>query len=215
MSIDWQREELLTAARRLDELGLNRGTSGNSSVRTNEGLLITPSGMPTHEMVAEDLVELSMDGTATGATAPSSEWRIHRDIYARRPETRAVVHTHSTHATAMACLRRDVPPFHYMVAKAGGSSIRCAGYALYGTDDLSREALRALVDREACLLANHGMVALGPSLAQAIALAVEVEELCRQYLVASPAGPCVLLNGDEMDAALAAFATYGRPRSSR
>ena len=208
---DVLRRVLLDACRELDGRGLNRGTSGNCSVRVESGLLVTPSGIPASDLTADAMVIVADDGTWAGDIAPSSEWRIHRDAYRHRPDLGAVVHTHSTHAVAMACLRRDIPPFHYMVAVAGGSVIRCADYALFGTEELSRNAMAALGDRRACLMANHGLLALGATVPAAIALAVEVEALCEQYLVACSAGEPVLLDDAQMAQALARFATYGRP----
>ena len=204
------RRALLDACRDLDASGLNRGTSGNCSVRIDGGLLITPSGIPAGDLTEDAMALVADDGAWVGDVAPSSEWRIHRDAYRHRPDMRAVVHTHSTNAVAMACLRRDIPPFHYMVAAAGGAVIRCADYALFGTEELSRNAMTALGDRRACLLANHGMIALGTTLPAAIALAVEVEALCEQYLAACSGGEPVLLDEAQMAEALDRFATYGR-----
>lgn len=205
------RRALLDACRDLDASGLNRGTSGNCSVRVDGGLLITPSGIPAGDLTEDAMALVADDGAWAGDVAPSSEWRIHRDAYRHRPDMRAVVHTHSTNAVAMACLRRDIPPFHYMVAAAGGAVIRCADYALFGTEELSRNAMTALGDRRACLLANHGMIALGATMPAAIALAVEVEALCEQYLAACSGGEPVLLDEAQMVEALDRFATYGRP----
>jgi L-fuculose-phosphate aldolase len=174
--------------------------------------VITPSGMGWDDVGAGDMVALGPEGDPRGPLRPSSEWRLHRDLYARRPELGAVVHTHSTFATAAACLRAALPAFHYMVAKAGGANIRCARYATYGTQALSRNALRALADRSACLLANHGLVALGADLAAARQLAEEVEAMCAQYLAARAAGKPVLLPGREMRAVARKFAAYGQPR---
>ncbi|HEX5337328.1 MAG TPA: class II aldolase/adducin family protein, partial [Gallionella sp.] len=141
------RSELVRIAKRLDELGLNRGASGNLSVRCGEGMLITPSGMGAEGLGEDDIVALDFDGQSRGRWQPSSEWLFHRDIYVQRPESGAVVHTHSTAATALACMRRDIPPFHYMIAMLGGDSIRCAGYATFGTQALSDAALAALQGR--------------------------------------------------------------------
>ncbi|MEW5770602.1 MAG: class II aldolase/adducin family protein [Pseudomonadota bacterium] len=143
---------------------------------------------------------------------PSSEWRFHRDIYAAFPQARAVVHAHSPFAVALACLRRDLPPFHYMVAMAGGSDIRCAAYATFGTQALSDAVVTALQDRRACLMANHGLVAWGASLDAALALAVEVEALCGQYLRACQVGEPVLLSAAEMAEVLERFKDYGARR---
>lgn len=203
------REHLLTIARKLSESGLNRGTSGNASVRDGDGFLVTPSGMPTENMTVHDLVWMNFDGQAQGDRKPSSEWRFHRDILASRPEVGAVVHTHSMFATTIACLRRDVPPLHYMIALVGGDSIRCAPYALFGSQALSDVALQALQDRKACLLANHGMIALGRDLDAAFAVTVEVETLCEQYWRTLQVGGPVLLNEQEMADAIEQFKGYG------
>jgi L-fuculose-phosphate aldolase len=204
------REQLLDVTRRLTEAGLNRGTAGNVSVRDGNGFLVTPSGIPTDAMTVRDLVWMDFDGRIEGERTPSSEWRFHRDILHSRPEVGAVVHTHSMFATTLACQRRDIPPFHYMIALAGGDSIRCASYALFGTQELSDAALAALEQRKACLLANHGMIALGRDLDHALAVAVEVETLCEQYWRTLQAGGPVLLTEQEMADAMAQFKGYGR-----
>lgn len=204
------REQLLATTRKLSELGLNRGTAGNVSVRDGDGLLVTPSGMPVEAMTPHDMVQMDFDGKAQGSRPPSSEWRFHRDILTRRPEVGAVIHTHSMFATTLACLRREVPPFHYMIALTGGDSIRCAPYALFGTQALSDAALAALQDRKACLLANHGMIALGRDLDDALAVTVEVETLCEQYWRALQAGGPALLTPQQMAEAIEQFKGYGR-----
>lgn len=204
------RQELLATALASQQEGLNRGTSGNLSVRCGEGFLITPSGMPISQMKAEDLVFMKMDGTANGYRKPSSEWRFHRDIFAGHPEMNAVLHAHSTFATTLACLGLDIPPFHYMIAAAGGKTIRCAPYAIFGSQTLSDHAMQALKGRKACLLANHGMIAAGESLADALALAIEVETLCEQYSRALQIGTPNLLNDAEMDEVIEKFKDYGR-----
>jgi L-fuculose-phosphate aldolase len=209
------RRALLDTVRWLMARGLYAGTSGNVSMRAGASILITPTGIPCDELVPASIAELSLDGTARGPLAPSSEWRIHRDVYRRRPEIGAVVHTHSTFATAYSCLRRPLPPFHYMVAKAGGTELRCARYATYGTEALSRNALAALGETRACLLANHGLLALGPDLAAARALAEEIEALCAQYAAARAMGRPVVLPGPEMRAVRAKFAHYGQPARQR
>lgn len=204
------REQLLHTARALCELGLNRGTSGNVSVRDGDGYLITPSGMAVDAMGPRDMVWMALDGRVEGERAPSSEWRFHRDIFAQRPEVGAVVHTHAMFATTLACQRRDIPPFHYMIALAGGDSIRCAPYALFGSQALSDAALAALADRRACLLANHGMIAIGRDLPQALDIALEVETLSEQYWRALQAGAPVLLSAQEMAEAIEQFKGYGK-----
>lgn len=196
--------------RQLEALGLNRGTAGNLSARTSQGFLVTPSGIAADALTPETIVHMDTAGEVLSSSgAPSSEWRFHRDIYAARSDVRAIVHSHSSYATALSCHRRGVPSFHYMVAVAGGSDIRCAPYALFGSQALSDGALEALADRRACLLANHGQIAVGQNVAKAIALAVEVEELARQYNLAMAFGEPVLLNDTEMQAVLERFKTYG------
>jgi L-fuculose-phosphate aldolase len=203
------REQLLTVSRKLCELGLNRGTSGNASVRDGAGFLVTPTGMTVEEMTPHDMVWMSFDGKVQGERQPSSEWRFHRDILQARPETGAVVHTHAMFATTLACLHREIPPFHYMIAVAGGDTIRCAPYALFGSQALSDAALAALQDRRACLLANHGMLATGRDLDQALALTVEVETLCEQFWRALQAGEPHLLTAAQMAEVMEQFKDYG------
>lgn len=208
------REAIVEHGLRFAPRGLSQGTSGNLSVRWRDGgvdgLLITPSGVDYAALQPQDIVFVQLhDGAWRGPLKPSSEWRFHRDIYAARPEVGAVVHAHPTHATALAVQRREIPAFHYMVAVAGGRSIRCAPYATYGTEALSRHALAALDGRRACLLANHGMIAVAVDLPAAFALAVEVEQLAQQYLLALATGQPVLLPDDEMDRVLEAFKGYG------
>ena len=179
-------EQLLKTTQKLAELGLNKGTSGNCSVRFEEGFLVTPSGMSVEEMTPTSMVRMQFDCGFEQSKKPSSEWRFHRDILrpdtaTSRPEINAVVHTHSMFATTLACLHQDIPPFHYMIAVVGGDTIRCAPYAFFGSPALSDNALAALVNRKACLLANHGMIALGYDLEDALAVTIEVENLCEQY----------------------------------
>ena len=212
------RQQLIAAARGMEPARLNRGTSGNLSVRTVEngaaGFLITPSGMPYATLNPEDIVFMHHDGRPAGLREPSSEWRIHRDIYAARPEAQAILHAHSPFATSPACLRRAIPPFHYMIARFGGDTLRCADYATFGTQALSDAAIAALQDRSGCLLANHGMLVFGRDPAHALALAVELEELCEQYWRSSQLGAPVLLDSAEMARVQEKFASYGvqRPR---
>jgi len=198
--------------RALGDAGLNTGSAGNASCRGAAGhFWITPSGVPVDALSAESIVEMSLEGRPVNAACtPSSEWRMHRDIYRERPEITAIVHTHSCYATALACLGREIPAFHYMVAVAGGASIRCAPYATFGTQALSDAAVDALRDRSACLLANHGVLALGSSPARAAALALEVEQLAKQYCIALQSGVPVLLNEEQMHEVLEKFRTYGQ-----
>ena len=203
------RESLLNNFKKLAELGLNKGTSGNASVRTDKGFLVTPSGMAVEQMSATSMVEVDMNGQAISAGKPSSEWRFHRDIYQARHEIQAIVHTHSMFATSLSCLRQNIPPFHYMIAVAGGKDIRCAEYALFGTQELSDAAIVALENRKACLLANHGMIALGKTLDQAVSIAVEVETLCEQYWRALQVGQPQILSDQEMADVFEQFKDYG------
>lgn len=209
MSETTLRTAVAETSRRTVAERLNRGSSGNVSSRCGDGFLVTPSGFPSDQIQPGQVVRVAMDGSHAGELPPSSEWRIHRDIYAARPEVEAVVHVHSPFAVSLACLRRDIPPFHYMVAVAGGQDIRCAGYATFGTQALSDHVLAALSGRKACLMANHGLVATGRSLDHALALAIEVESLCEQYWRASLMGEPVLLSDAEMAEAVAKFAGYG------
>jgi L-fuculose-phosphate aldolase len=210
------RDELITTARAMNAAGLNVGTSGNLSLRTRRGFLITPTGMPYDALRPSDIVEVGRDGQASGSRLPSSEWRMHQGVYGGRPEVEAILHCHSPHATALSSLRRGIPAFHYMVAVAGGNDIRCAPYATFGTEELARLAVEALRDRTACLLANHGMLALAGTMEKAFKLAVEVENLARQYTIALSAGEPVILDDREMAVVLEKFKTYGQqPRASR
>jgi L-fuculose-phosphate aldolase len=207
------REEIVGAARALDALGFMPGKSGNLSRRTPGGFLITPSGLPYAEMKPDDVVEVAADGAVlNGTRKPSSEWRLHAAVYAARPEAAALVHTHSPMATALSCAREGIPPFHYMIALAGGNDVRCAPYATFGTEALAANCVAALEGRRAALLANHGAVAIGATLAAARALAEEVENLARQYLALRAAGLApVLLTAVEMEEVAAGFADYARP----
>lgn len=206
------RTDIVAAMRDLLTLGLSQGTSGNVSVRAGDGFLVTPSGIPAETLRPEDIVAMQFDGGFTHPLAPSSEWHFHRDILAARPDVNAVVHAHPTHCTAFAICGRDIPAVHYMIAAAGGPTVRCAPYAPYGTEALSAAALTALEGRMACLLANHGMIAIGSDLRKALWLAVEVEALCRQYAVALQVGNPVVLPDDEIWRTVERFKSYG-PRS--
>jgi L-ribulose-5-phosphate 4-epimerase len=209
------RKGVIATALAMNALGVNRGKSGNVSARWKEGFLVTPSGLPYEETKPSDIVFIDKSGKPTGKLAPSSEWRFHHDIYRTRKDTRAVVHTHSSFATTLACLGMEVPAFHYMIAVAGGNSIRCAPYATFGSQELSDHALKALDRRMACLLANHGMIAMGENLGHALGLAVEVEALCEQYWRALQIGKPMLLSDTEMQLVLEKFKTYGRISNSR
>ncbi|SBW03889.1 L-fuculose-1-phosphate aldolase [uncultured Alphaproteobacteria bacterium] len=206
------RYDLLRVASDLTRLGLNKGTAGNVSVRFEDGLLITPSGVPAARLSPALMVEIDGRGGFHGEAAPSSEWRFHRDIYAHRPDVGAVVHTHAPFCTALACQRRGIPAFHYMIAVAGGKTIRCADYATFGSQELSDAAVAALEGRRACLLANHGMIATGANLDAALKLAQEVEELAEQYWRVLQLGEPILIDDAEMDRVLEKFRSYGQPR---
>ena len=216
------RRELVEAARSLAGLGLNHGSAGNVSVRWHrggaDGLLVTPSALPCERCTPDDVVwmpivaDRALEPRPDGRRRPSSEWRFHHDLYASRDDLGAVVHTHAPHCTALACLpaiqRDGLPAFHYMVAAAGGADIRCAPYATFGTQALSDHALAALQGRRACLLAHHGMIATGPTLEAALALAVEVEWLARTYALALALGGPAVLPADEMARVVERFRDY-------
>jgi len=204
------RQRIIDVCLAMNACGLNAGKAGNVSARVEGGLLITPSGMAYTDLIAEDICFVDFDGRSDGPRAPSSEWRFHRDIYADRTEAGGIVHAHPEHCTSLACLNKPIPPFHYMVAVAGGFDIRCADYATFGTQALSDAIMRALAGRRACLMANHGMVAFGRDPETALDLAVEVEQLAAQYLGALRIGEPVLLDEDEMRRVLEKFETYGR-----
>ena len=209
------RLAVVRTARQMNALGINRGKSGNVSARIDGGFLVTPSALPYDETDAEGLVAVDAEGAARGRRKPSSEWRFHRDIYAARSDAAAIVHTHSPFATTLACLDRGIPAFHYMVAVAGGGDIRCAPYATFGTQQLSDFAVQALDGRKACLLAHHGMIAIGESLKSALALAVEVETLAETYWRALQIGEPRVLDEAEMREVLARFAEYSAPETNR
>lgn len=204
------RTQLIACAQAMGNSGLNRGTAGNVSVRCDAGFYITPTGMPYADLQADDIPLMSIDGAHSGRRKPSSEWRFHRDLYAGRPEIGAVLHAHSPFAVSLACLRRAIPPFHYMIARFGGDTIRCADYAIFGSNALSTAAIAAMTERKGCLLANHGMLVAGRDLGEALALAVELEELCEQYWRASQLGDPVLLDASEMAEVLEKFSGYGQ-----
>jgi L-fuculose-phosphate aldolase len=203
------RQAIIDASLEMERLGLTRGSSGNVSLRTETGFLVTPSGMPPAALRPEDIVAMDMAGVAAGSRKPSSEWRFHRDIYAARPEIGAIIHSHPPFGIALASHGRGIPAFHYMVAMAGGRDIRCAPYATYGTQELSDHAVAALEGRFACLLANHGMIAAGRTLERALALAVEVESLAEGYWRALQIGEPAILSDSEMDVVIEKFKSYG------
>jgi L-fuculose-phosphate aldolase len=205
------REQVVAACRDLARLGLTHGTSGNVSVRRDaSSLFISPTGMAYESLEPDDVPLLTFDGRWFGRRRPSSEWRFHRDIMQSRGEVGAIVHTHSRCATALACTGRGIPAFHYMVSVAGGSDIRCAPYHPFGSQELSNAALAALAGRRACVLANHGVIALGVDAAAALALASEVENLATQYCAALAIGGVQILDEAQMQRVLEQFRTYGR-----
>ena len=208
------RKEIIRTSLQMNELGLNQGKSGNVSARVEEGFLVTPTGIPYEQTRPEQIVSMRMDGSYDSKVLPSSEWRFHRDIYTARPEINAIVHAHANFATTLACMNREIPPFHYMVAAAGGINIRCAPYATFGTQELSDHVVTALNDRKACLLAHHGMIACATNLEKALALAVEVESLARIYWQALQIGEPALLSRTEMATVLDKFVTYGQQLSA-
>ena len=211
------REQIVHTVREMERLGINQGTSGNVSARWLDGLLITPSGVAAAQLRASSIVWLPMDikepSPVLDQARPSSEWRFHRDILQSRPDAHAVVHTHSAAATAFAIHGRDIPAHHYMVAAAGGNSVRCAPYATFGSQALSDHAVAALQGRSACLLAHHGVIALGPDLARALWLAHEVEVLAKQYLLACQLGTPPVLPDEEIQIVVEKFRSYGPKRT--
>ncbi|KTD27967.1 MULTISPECIES: class II aldolase/adducin family protein [Legionella] len=203
------RQSLLNLSRELVNIGLNKGSSGNCSVRSSQNsFLITPSAIPPQEMELTDLVEMNMEGELLSGRKPSSEWRFHKDIYLARPEINAIIHTHSMFATSIACMQLEIPAFHYMIAMAGGDTIRCAPYALFGTQELSDYSVKALEGRKACLLANHGLIVVGEGLKQALSLVIEVENLAEQYWRIIQTPHVHILSSAEMALVLDKFKTY-------
>ena len=205
--------KIIETCRDLERRGLNQGTSGNVSVRlpqsTADGFLITPTAMPYDIMKPEDMARMDLNGESSGRHEPSSEWRFHLDIYRTRPDVGAIIHTHSGYSTTLACLRREIPAFHYMIALFGGSNIRCCEYATYGTQELSNHLLKALDGRNAALMGSHGLVVLGPTLPRALALTVEAETLAMMYWRAVQMGQPRLLSDPEIARVREKFATYG------
>lgn len=204
------RKDIIQTARALPVKGLTRGTSGNVSARTKDGFLITPSGVPYADLTEEMIVPMDLAGTYCGDVLPSSEWRMHLDIYNAKPAAGAIVHCHSPRATALACLNRGIPAFHYMVALAGGDRIDCAPYATFGTAALSEVMIKAMGKRNACLLAHHGQMACGPNLAKALGIAEGVEDLADQYLSALSIEEPAVLGKAEMAEILRKFKNYGK-----
>jgi L-fuculose-phosphate aldolase len=205
------RREMVEICKRMNASGINQGTAGNLSVRIGTGFLITPSSLPYDTMTPDDLVEMDFDGTYVGRR-PSSEWRFHRDILQNRSDINVVLHCHSIYATTLACHHKTIPSFHYMTGVAGGTTIRCAEYATFGTQALSDHALVALKDRLACLLGQHGQISLGKTLESALWLAIEIETLSRIYVQALTLGEPPILPDDEMQRVIEQMLkmSYGR-----
>lgn len=205
------RKGIVATARAMNSSGLSPGRSGNVSARFRDGLLITPSGLAYAEMGADDIVHVGPDGgVAKGQRAPSTEWHFHLAAYEARPDMNALVHTHSLHATVLACAGQSIPAFHYMVGVAGGDDIPLVPYATFGTPELARHVADGLKHRKACLLAHHGQVAMGTSLEAALELAHEVEVLAEQYWKVRLLGAAKILSKAEMGRVLEKFKTYGR-----
>lgn len=207
------RQTLIDTAQDMAARGLAAGTSGNVSLRVERGMLITPSATPYEALTPEMIPLVQPDGSFAGRFRPSSEWRFHLDIYLNRPEAGAIVHHHAPYTTALAMARREIPACHYMIARFGGAPLRLAAYALFGTAELSASVLAALEGRTACLMENHGGLAIGPNAAAALAAATELEVLARQYTLSLAAGGPVLLSDDEVAAAVRQFATAYRPNT--
>jgi len=208
------RQQIVTVSLDLAPKQLSRGTSGNVSARVPEGYLITPSGVPYEALTAQSIVMLGLDENPDedAFPRPSSEWRFHRDIYRARADAQAIVHAHPPFSTSIACMNQSIPAFHYMIAAAGGNNLRCAHYATFGTQELSDSILVAMQDRKACLIGNHGIVAIGSNLTAALSLAVTVEDLAEQYVRVLQMGEPVILSDDEMALVLEKFKTYGKPK---
>ena len=203
-------KQLIETAVAMNASGINRGTSGNLSVRADEGFLITPSGMDYESLAPDDIVAVNLEGDWEGSNKPSSEWRIHLDVYRSREDALAIVHAHPAFCTTLACLNKPIPAIHYMVAAAGGRDIRCAPYATFGTQALSDHVVTALEGRKACLMAHHGLLCLERDLPRALALAIEVEGLAQIYYQCLLAGEPEILDDAEMSRVLERFMDYGR-----
>jgi L-fuculose-phosphate aldolase len=206
---DTLRKQLIDTAIAMNSGGLNQGAAGNLSTRFEQGMLITPSGMDYAGLVQDDIVWMDFDGNSHGRRKPSSEWRFHAAIYQCRPEAEAVLHAHPVNCTALACLGKSIPAFHYMVAVAGGKNIRCAEYATFGSRELSEQVITALENRKACLMAHHGLTCFEKDLPKVLALAMEVEHLAAVYGRILAIGKAKVLSDDEMATVLEKFSSYG------
>jgi L-fuculose-phosphate aldolase len=206
-----EKEDIIKTLKSFRVLELGVGSSGNASIRINDSFLISPTGLAYDDLSARDIVELDMQGNKiSGQYRASSEWRFHKDIYLRRDDVQAIVHVHSPYATAQACTGHGIPAFHYMVAIVGGTSIPCAGYATFGTQELSDNISHAIGDLNACLIANHGILCTGLNIDAALGMALQVEELAKQYILSQMAGGPILLPEDEMQKNLEKFKSYGK-----
>ncbi|MBN9551603.1 MAG: class II aldolase/adducin family protein [Alphaproteobacteria bacterium] len=207
------RQSLVDAVRAIASKGLNSGTSGNISLRSGAGgMLITPTGIAPEKLDQAAMVEMTLDGDWDGEIRPSSEWNMHAAIYKAFPQAQAVVHAHPDHCVALSCLRQGLPPFHYMIASFGGDDVPCSDYAPFGTAELAQVVVRALAQRNTCLIANHGMIAYGPDLATAVARTEKLETLARQYMLASMLGRPVMLTDDELSVVKNRYKTYGQQK---
>ena len=207
------RENLLNITNKLLTAGLNHGATGNCSCRDREGFLITPTGVDSSKLTTDMMVRMNLSDNLSQPESkyqPSSEWQFHQAILEKYPEINAVVHTHSVFASSLSVLGQEIPPFHYMIAVAGGNSVRCAPYAMFGTNELSDNILEAIKDRKACLLSNHGLVAIGKDLNEAFNIAEEVEHLCRLFIEAKKIGDPLLLSDKQMTEVLNRFNSYSR-----
>ncbi|MDC6484647.1 class II aldolase/adducin family protein [Methylophilaceae bacterium] len=204
---------LAVTALKLHKMGLNHGATGNCSCRDGDTFLITPSGVDTKNLSEDKMVRMDFKGNIVESTSnlkPSSEWRFHQDIMSQRNEVGAIVHTHSVYASVVSLFNKELPSFHYMIAVAGGDSVRCAPYAMFGTQELSDNIINALVDRKACLIANHGLVTIGKNLTEALNIAEEIEHLCHQYIEAKKIGEPNLLDKKQMLEVIERFETYSQ-----
>lgn len=204
------RQQLIDTALAMNASGLNQGTAGNLSVRCDQGMLITPSGMDYAGLSPDDIVWMDFDGETEGKRKPSSEWHFHAGIYQQRPEASAILHAHPVNCAALACVGKGIPAFHYMVAVAGGKDIRCADYATFGTRELSDNVLTALEDRKACLMEHHGLTCFADDLPAVLALAIEIEQLAAVYVRILSMGEADILPDDEMQVVLKKFSSYGK-----
>jgi L-fuculose-phosphate aldolase len=203
------KRNIIKYAKKLNSKGLSALRSGNISTRFKDGFLITPSGKKYSSLKDKDIVFVSLDGSFDKKKGiPSSEWKFHQDIYLNKKNAKAIVHAHSTNATAVSTHKKKIPPFHYMVAMVGGHDIKCAKYATYGTRNLSKNIIKALKDRKACLIANHGQIAFEENLSKAFELAEEVENISLQYITSLKLGKPKILSLKEMKKVLSKAKNY-------